>query len=71
MRNANLHHRNDVFDGILAVLLQPFIDDSHETVDIELHDILLLGRRNVKPIQNRREYMAVQRNISVIHPQDG
>ena len=29
MRNANLHHRNDVFDGILAVFLQPFIDDSH------------------------------------------
>ena len=71
MRNANLHHRNDVFDGILAVFLQPFIDDSYETVDIKRHHIFLLRRWYVKTLQNRLEYVAVQRNISVIHPQDG
>ena len=42
-RNAKPHHGNQVFHGILTVLSKPFIDDCHETVKIERHDVFPLG----------------------------
>ena len=56
--NTKLYHGNPVIDGILAVLLQPCMDNAHESVDIKRHQIFLFGRRNVETVKNRREYMA-------------
>ena len=42
-RNAKPYHGNQVFHGILTVLSKPFIDDCHETVKIERHDVFPLG----------------------------
>ena len=60
-----------MFDGILAILFQSFIDDCHETVYIKRHHIFLIRWWYVKTNQNRREYMTIQCKVSVIHPQDG
>ena len=58
-RNAEPHHGNDVLNGIPAILLQPFMDDAHEAVDIEQHEVLLIRRRYVKAFQNRLENVAI------------
>ena len=69
--NAALHHGNHMLDSVLAVLLQPFIDDAHEPVQVKRHHVFLLGRQNMKPFQNRREHMMVQRMVCFVQAQDG
>lgn len=68
--NTELYDRNHMLYTIPAILLQPFVDDCHQTADMKLHHILLILLGNLETIQNRSQYMTVQRSVSVIHPQD-
>ena len=42
--NTNLYHRNNMFHGIPAILLQPFVNNAHQTMNIKRHHIFLIRR---------------------------
>ena len=68
---AGLHDRDDMFDRILAVIFQPFVDDGDQTTYIKGHHICPILRRNMKALKDRCEYVAVQRQIRLIYFQSG
>ena len=45
-----LHNRNNMLYTVLSVFFQPFIDNCHKTADMELHNILPIPFRHLKPV---------------------
>ena len=55
--DAPLDHRYHVFRGILAILLQPLCDDSHQPLEVKGHQLWVVSLRHAVALQDGREHM--------------